>query len=333
MSRFARTRIIALAILALIAVCGANAQQQVSLKIGDKDYTITEFAGRTSHMVALSGPDGTAMVSVVKDKITAYINPPGGGQFKALIDKVWAAYQAQKNGASGGQQATDTAPPADDPNEALRAQVAAATARARARAGAGATSAQTSGVASERPVEFTATGPTVTDPKFGEVTWNKDLTLATFVQSGNGMALPTKVTATYEGGDAPPTEGQKAGKAVKGGLTAVLQSSNTRASAANTVGATNEVWRLDSQNGANGHTRLYESGGHRTGGEIDRSGRDPAKAIYEPWLDELRKDRDAVIKAAEAATKDGQLSPIDITSYRSQAAGQSLIEATKDMHP
>jgi hypothetical protein len=51
-------------------------------------------------MVMLSGPAGNAMVQVDGDKITAYISPPGGGAYKAVIDKVWNGYLASKGGAT-----------------------------------------------------------------------------------------------------------------------------------------------------------------------------------------------------------------------------------------
>lgn len=77
----------------------AQAQQQTTLKLEGKSYVITDYQRPSGqHMVMLSGPEGNAMISVQNDQILAYINPPGGGAYKTLIDKVWAAYLAKKNG-------------------------------------------------------------------------------------------------------------------------------------------------------------------------------------------------------------------------------------------
>lgn len=91
------------AILAIAAL--AQAQQQSSVKVDGKDYSVTEYpSGRSpTHMVSMAGPEGMAMVTVDKsNKITAFISPPGGQlngvDYKPLVNKVWDAYQAQKNG-------------------------------------------------------------------------------------------------------------------------------------------------------------------------------------------------------------------------------------------
>ncbi len=116
------------AIVATVAIFApAQAQQQTSIKVDGKDCIVTEYqGGRSGHMVSLTGPDGTAMISVNNaGKIVAYISPPGGiyngSDMKPLINQVWAAYLDQKNGNGASAQQ----PPADDPNAALRAQTAA----------------------------------------------------------------------------------------------------------------------------------------------------------------------------------------------------------------
>jgi hypothetical protein len=90
---------------------GAKAQMTPSsLEVGGKSYSVTERqSGRAGHMVILTGPDGTAMVSVSNNnEIIRYISPPNGiapngNDYKPLINQVWAAYLAQKDGtASGG---------------------------------------------------------------------------------------------------------------------------------------------------------------------------------------------------------------------------------------
>lgn len=95
------------ALLALVAIIApTQAQQQTQVQVDGKNYTITEFPqGRfpATHMVLLSGPAGTAMVSVDKNsKITAIISPPGGQlngvDFTPIINQALTAYQAQRNG-------------------------------------------------------------------------------------------------------------------------------------------------------------------------------------------------------------------------------------------
>lgn len=96
-----------LTVVTTVAVVAlAQAQQQTSVKVDGKNYIIMEFPqGRfaATHMVSLSGPAGTAMVSVDKNsKITAIISPPGGQlngvDYTPIIKQVWTAYQAQRNG-------------------------------------------------------------------------------------------------------------------------------------------------------------------------------------------------------------------------------------------
>src|ERR1700733_1832204 len=124
-----------LAVAIAILVPAAIAQMtQVSVRVDNKDYTVTEMrGGRASHMVQLAGPEGAAMVMVDNDnKITAFISPPGGGGQQDLINKVWAAYLAQKNGTAAA--AATPGSESSDPNAALRAQAAAVAAQAQARA-------------------------------------------------------------------------------------------------------------------------------------------------------------------------------------------------------
>lgn len=90
-----------LSVVALSLAMVAQAQQQTTLKLEGKSYVITDYQRPSGqHMVMLSGPEGNAMISVQNDQILAYINPPGGGAYKTLIDKVWAAYLAKKTVAT-----------------------------------------------------------------------------------------------------------------------------------------------------------------------------------------------------------------------------------------
>jgi hypothetical protein len=69
MLRFAGTMLVVLPLLALTETPSANAQDQTSVKVAEKEYTVTELPGGARHMVQLSGPEGAAMVMVMKDKI------------------------------------------------------------------------------------------------------------------------------------------------------------------------------------------------------------------------------------------------------------------------
>src|SRR5277367_3544289 len=225
MSFWQTTAAMLAATTAIVAPAAANAQiQQTSVKIDGKDYTVTEMpAGRSPvHMVQLAGPEGAAMVQVNRDnKITAYLSPPGGGEYKAQIDELWAEYLKQKNGAATASSAPANEP---DPNAALRAQAADITARAQARAN-GVTSSANS---TERTVKGIAPGGGVIvhDPNLGgsggvDVTISLDCMKATWVIAANGMP-PVKMTAEFEGGDQPASAGAKALKGAKGAGSAVL---------------------------------------------------------------------------------------------------------------
>lgn len=103
-------KVVSTVVATVAIIAAAQAQQQTQVQVDGKNYTITEFPqGRSrfaaTHMVSLSGPGGTAMVSVDKNgKITAILSPPGGQlngvDYTPIINQVWNAYQAQKNGAA-----------------------------------------------------------------------------------------------------------------------------------------------------------------------------------------------------------------------------------------
>jgi len=194
-------------IVATVAVFApAQAQQQTSVKVDGKDYTVTEYqGGRSGHMVSLTGPDGTAMVSVNnKNEIVAFISPPGGiapngSDYKPLINQVWTAYLGQKN---GNAVANNNATPAggtnsDDPNAALRAQTAAIQAQVQARVSGAPVNGQQAG-----PVtyEFPVSGGAIAHgTPYGDLVFNADATEAHFTRtSSNALAGNTSQTVSYE---------------------------------------------------------------------------------------------------------------------------------------
>ncbi len=185
---------------------------QTSVKVDNQDCTVTEMrSGRgPTHMVQLAGPLGTAMVMVNNDnKITAYISPPGGGEYKPLIDKVWAAYLAQKT-ASAPADSTPAPAPAD-PNAALRAQAAAITAQVQARGTAVALSPNSK----ERTVKGIAPdgGVNVHDPNIGgsggvDVTISPDGMKGTWILDPGNGAPPENTLRNTKGAINLLREGQ-----------------------------------------------------------------------------------------------------------------------------
>jgi len=173
---------------------------------------------------------------------------------------------------------------------------------------------------------FTDAGVVVHDPDLrADVTISPDGMRGSWIIQVNG-APPVRKIVEYEGGDKPASEGQKIGKATKGGLTAVFQSRNTRADA--TVNVSNnpdKSWRILAENGSKKET-TFESGGKRTGGYVAYTGRDPAQQIGIKELHAFRLDVEA---AKDAAGKQGQASKFDLSSERSQRGWNALLAATK----
>jgi hypothetical protein len=275
---FRQTAAAMLAITTAI-VAPANAQmQQISVKVDDKDYTVTEMrGGRAGHMVQLAGPEGAAMVMVNNDnKITAYISPPGGGGQQDLINKVWAAYLEKK--AATAPVVSTSAPEPADPHAALRAQTAAITAGVQGR-GNGVTT-----VAPDQRVVKSVNDASIVifDPKLGtDVTITDNLMKATWTitpKVPQGMpvsAKPENFEAFFEGGDKPASDGKKAGKFLGSGAIATLDSENTRADAASSISVNpDKAWRVNEQEGKI-KKNVYESGGMRVSAYQAYTGRDP----------------------------------------------------------
>jgi hypothetical protein len=324
MLRFGGKLAFILPLLALTEMPIANAQVQTSVKVADKDYTVTEFPGATRHMVQLAGPEGAAMVTVANDKITAYINPPGGGAFKALIDQVWAAYQAQKAGAPAGQQASN-APPADDPNAALRAQVAALTAQTQARAAGLSPSA-----IPKEPVldHVTDDGAIVNDPQLGSVIVSDNGMKYTWTVAPPG-GKPAHYTAEFEGGDTEAGAGKKTLKLVKGAGTAVVDSVSTRANATNSLTTNTDVWKIEEEQGK-AKTLVYESGGLRVGNYVAATGRDPMGDRAGYMLFEVSKIYELTKQEIAKAKQNGKTVAFDTTTDRVQRGELALQKATED---
>jgi hypothetical protein len=111
-------KLLSTVVATVAAVAASQAQQQTSVKVDGKDYKVTEFPGRSMHMVQLSGSEGSAMLSVQNGKITAYISPPGGGGQLDLINRVWSAYQDHKSGNAVANSNVAGHPSAGTPSSA-----------------------------------------------------------------------------------------------------------------------------------------------------------------------------------------------------------------------
>lgn len=318
-------KLLSTVVVTVVIAAHAPAQQQTQIKVDGKDYTVTEMPGRTSHMVQLSGPEGSAMVMVNnQNQITMYANPPGGGSFKSLIDSVWAAYVKQKGGnATANNNAAPVGNTSDGQHAALRAQADALSQQAQQRAGAG------SGTPRERKVEFNEAGAAiVTDPDLNgkvtiatEVIKGKDnevaagLQFTVIVEPGHG-APPMNESWTYKGGLEPAAEGKKLGHGAKGALEATLNSRNTRADAGVDI-----CGNLD-----NCFSVIAKSGGHETRNEIggydastyaaNNSGRDPKHDMEVRKAHALSLDLAAVKDAIASGNTGGKTPTLDLTSDR-----------------
>lgn len=328
--RPAATATLAAAIAMIVPAITAQ-MTQVSVRVDNKDYTVTEMrGGRASHMVQLAGPEGTAMVMVDNDnKITAFISPPGGGGQQDLINKVWAAYLAQKNGTTAA--AATPGNEASDPNAALRAQAAAVAAQAQARAN-GATTPAPGG---QRAVKTIADNSiTVYDPTLNaDVTFTENLMKAEWSITPQVPAgLPTVAqtqhfTVFFEGGDKPAGAGAKTGKVLKGTLIGIGDAENTRANATNTIGGNpDKMWRVNETTGKVTQD-LYESGGMRNGQYAAATGRDPMGDMGKAKLIAVKADLDFAKTAIATAQQNGQAMGINLSTDRVQRGTKALEDA------
>jgi len=312
-------------IVATVAVvAAAQAQQQTSVKVDGKDYTVTEYqGGRSGHMVSLTGPDGTAMVSVDKSKkITVYISPPGGiapdgRDFKPVINQVWAAYLGQKNPAAAAN--TNTEPSAVAKNETPPNPVSTTP-------------------PPNQPIVKSLNDASVVvfDPKLGtDVTFTENgmkasWTVTPRVPGGVPMAVQSaNYTAFFEGGDKPAGAGKKVGKSLAGGTIATLQSMNTSAGAVSGIGANpDKVWKVEAEIGKN-KRNVYESGEYRIGEFKTMSGRDPAEKQGISILVAIRQDWEVAQEAIVAAQKEGKAKGFDLSTDRVKRGQTALQDATK----
>jgi len=304
------------ALLALVVIIApAHAQNPTTITLDGKNYTVTELPGRTMHMVQLAGPEGTAMVMVNnQNQITMYANPPGGGDYKSLIDNVWKAYVDQKNGTAAKAPGAAPAPqpPAasstNDPNAALREQAAAMAAQAQQRAGA----------VTNPPMlvvkEFPAGGGAIVTKGSRTITLTADGADATIIdQSVTGKSRTEK--ASYEGNGTDGDYKVDSGKVAKGMGQALVFSGNAHME--NRIQTTKDRWKITD---GNGHT-LTSSGGFNASMES----REPQKSIGDDVLRDVYAATQAAKDEAAKRKAAGQPAQFDPDSTpRGQHAYKAL---------
>ncbi len=328
------TRDLVLPITAIALVHTLQAQTQSKVTVDGKDYTVTEFPGRSMHMVQLTDNQTqlSAMVSVQNGKITAYISPPGGGGQQDLINKVWKAYEAAKGGtaansaAPAGGAAGQQTPAGTDDLAARRAQADAAVQAALQRAG------QATTPVSAKPhtvKNLTADGAVVADPVLGDVTIGDNGMKFTWAITSD-RAAPVYYTVSFKGGEQEAGEGKKILKGAKGLGTAIGNSMNTSAGAATSMTTKTDVWQEVTQSGKTKRL-VYESGGFRTGAGITE--RDPMASRAVDDLYKLLQDLDLAKDAIAKAQQGGQQIAFDVTTDRFQRGYKALQDATSAYHP
>ena len=326
--------------VATVALVAAAQAQQSKVTVDGKDYTVNELPGRTMHMVQLSDPQSglSAMISVNNQGgIVMYASPAGGGtpDQKALIDKVWAAYQDQKNGTAAAHNPPAATPANDagDPNAALRQQQAALAVQAQQRAG---DLANRNANASKPPLfkQFTADGAIVTDPQLGDVTVSDNgMRYEWSVSTAGGGPLssgvPLRYVAYFEGGDKEAGAGAKTGKLLKGLGTGIITSEGPGST---TITSNTDAWKVEMYEGKR-KSNIYESSGIRTGGSIGYNGRDPAGHMGEGNLYRVSLIEKVVEDEVTKAKAGGQTVAFDPATDRFQRGKASLEKAVKELQP
>lgn len=320
-------------LLPLVLVAGGSrcmAQEQTTVKVDDKDYTVTSLS--RGRMFQITTPDGRTAMIMPTASAYNIISPPNGVyngiDYKPQIAKIWKAYQDQK----GGTTAT-TPTSVNDPNAARRqAQLDAANAQAaKAQAHAGGVN-RTGG--DEKPVfkAFTESGAIVTHPKFGDVTVSDNgmkysWTINPVDPRTGEKGVPSIYTVSFEGGDTEAGAGAKTGKLLRGLGTGIGNGMNHNANAASSMTTKTDVWKEVEQHGSTKQL-VFESGGMRVGGQIGYNGRDPVGNQGEADLN-LVKGLWAVVSDEIAKAKaTNQTVPFDPTTDRFKRGMDSLDQAT-----
>jgi hypothetical protein len=307
MLRFARTFIVLLPLLVLANGPCITAQTSddgapKTVQYNGQNYFVEQSPGGAALKITPQGtPVPIGIVNIRSGRITA-LDPNNYGTVKGVYD----AYKASASTFA----APDTPAARNMPSNLPAATPAAPAGRA---------------------VTFPPVGGAVVhDPELkADVTFNPDGTQATFArgsQSGVMGAVSQTITASFEGGDKPSSGAEKTGTFLKSGAVAVLQSENTHiTSHVGTNGK--DVWKVTQKTNGGTEATLFESGAYATASVYSARVQDPGKTLGLSVLQNVKADRDAIEKAAQAAKQAGQPVQIDFSGDRSQNAKAALEKA------
>jgi hypothetical protein len=280
----------------------ASAQSGSQVTVNGTTYNVTPLGGflriddLDGHMVGMARKDGSV------------IAPQSGAAFDT-VKAAASAYTHSANGAATDLSARNTAPvnlPGNAP-----------------------TNPTASG---ERTVTLLpAGGALVHDPSLkADITFNADGTKAEFARQSQGPmgSVSQTITAMFEGGDQPASEGKKFGKFIGSGAKAVLQANNTHVTSHVAMNG-DEVWKVSQKTNGGKEATLYESGAYGVASAYSARMQDPGKTLGVSVLQNVKADRDAIETAAAAAKQAGQSVQVDFSADRSQRAKAALDKAVQ----
>jgi len=319
MLRLKKTFTIMLPVLVLAIVPTARPQSPPArtptgaspVTVDGTTYNVTPMGGflqvndLDGHVVGMARKDGSVVA------------PLSGAGF----DTVKAAAYAYTHPANGAAPAAaNNPPPAPDP---------AARNTAPTNIPANAPGAVSPAPAERAVTLLPAGGAVVHDPNLkADITFNADGTRAEFARESQGPmgTVSQTITAIFEGGDKPSSGADKAGKAVKGGLVAVLQANNPHVTSH--IGTNGkDVWKVSQKTNGGKEATLYESGAYAVGSVYSARVQDPGKTLGLSVLQSVKADRDAIERAADAAKQAGNPVQVDFTGDHSQRAKAALDKA------
>jgi hypothetical protein len=311
MLRLAKSLTIILPVLLLAGVPTARSQSTASrasaqsgsqVTVDGTTYNVTPMGG----FLRIDDLDGHMIGAARKDG--SVIAPQSGAGFDT-VKAVANAYIHSANPAAPDLTARNAAP-----NIPANASAANATASA------------------ERTVTLlTAGGAVVHDPSLkADVTFNADGTKAEFARQSQGPmgTVSQTITAMFEGGDKPASEGKKLERFIGSSAKAVLQANNTHVTSHVAMNG-DEVWKVSQKTNGGKEATLYESGAYGVASAYSARVQDPGKTLGLSVLQNVKADWDAIEKAADAAKQAGQSVQVDFSGDRSQRAKAALDKAVQ----
>jgi hypothetical protein len=281
----------------------ASAQSGSPVTVDGTTYNVTPMGG----FLRIDDRDGRMIGAARKDG--SVIAPQSGAGFDT-VKAVANAYIHSANEAAPDLSARSVTPA----NIPATASAANATASA------------------ERTVTLLPTGGAVVhDPNLkADITFNADGTRAEFARQSQGPmgTVSQTITAMFEGGDKPASEGKKLGRLVGSGAKAVLQANNTHVTSHVAMNG-DEVWKVSQTTNGGKEATLYESGAYGVASAYSARVQDPGKTLGVSVLQNVKADRDAIEKAADTAKQAGQSVQVDFSGDRSQRAKAALDKAVQ----